>query len=390
MSKRELVLHVGHGKTGSTYLQALMTHNAARLAEVGVFYPTIQNPTGNSFVEGWQDRFASGNAQDVLSDVTTRIAPKECRQVVLSAESMCSLLVNGERHILETLQRFCAINEITHVRGLLFIRDAVELLMSAGAQELGEPSQVMPDLDRKNLRSIRVFGEVRKLLETKLDLPGYTLDVLNYSRHAHNLRGVFEGFLGITSDVLDEPDGFANNRTLCAPEYMFVRAAQEVSAVNARYLRDAFKMNVNAPKGVGRWILPLEMQQHFVKQVSQDIDAINALVPETERYQINYVDPANSTGPFEMDQSWFRQTGRAVGFMLNVTMIELKANQAQVELLTAQRSLSLGDVSDANAALKRADQHIQALSQISAPDDQRAIGMRETHRHLCAQGARKN
>ena len=362
MRERVLLLHVGYGKTGSTYFQAIMQQNAQRLAEVGIAYPKRGASPGSPFIEGFRGRHVSGNALTELAQDPMVPLPTQAPMIVLSAEQLFIRLNGARDALVEQLQRFCSVNAITRVRCLVFIRDPIDRLISGRAQIVGKAhsrraSAYIDDRDRFRAGSV---------LQTPLDLPGFGFEVFNYSRHKTRLKALYADILGVPGDFLSEPDGLDTNRSLRAPEYALVAGAAASGWSDAHLLSLALKLNAPDPGGPPH-IPALDKQKTRIADQCADIALVNSLVPESERLQIAYRDPQESTGPHVIETQWFTAVGRAFGYMTQNLMRELKANQAQVELLTASRALLLKDRQDATAALARAALHIEALAQ-QGPD----------------------
>lgn len=104
---RELVLHIGHPKTGTTALQTVLTGNRAMLLDAGVAYPAGSEPSGYKHslarpylngTDGISLRRKTGLEGDALRDVSLRyweslkaeLRTTAHRQVVLSCENLFS------------------------------------------------------------------------------------------------------------------------------------------------------------------------------------------------------------------------------------------------------------------------------------------------------------
>ena len=62
---RRLYLHIGHSKTGSSFLQASFANSVAALAEQGIGYPLAARHVTEA-AEGW--RISSGNGGLLLRE----------------------------------------------------------------------------------------------------------------------------------------------------------------------------------------------------------------------------------------------------------------------------------------------------------------------------------
>jgi transposase InsO family protein len=68
--RQKIILHIGHGKTGSSYIQSSLALTAGRLREAGIEYPELR-----PFTRAKQGRISSGNlghAKNFVQTVTER------------------------------------------------------------------------------------------------------------------------------------------------------------------------------------------------------------------------------------------------------------------------------------------------------------------------------
>ena len=91
-----LLLHIGHGKTGSSYLQSWLATNTNSLAlQSGLLYPT--KSSDNFFLEdrASQGRFSMGNGHVLQALLDSSIRPRRWRRKLLDKERVSRRQLNG-------------------------------------------------------------------------------------------------------------------------------------------------------------------------------------------------------------------------------------------------------------------------------------------------------
>lgn len=127
MSGRALHLHVGYGKTGSSYLQRVLLDQRARLAAAGITYPAVNG--------GWD----SGNGALLLAWLAGERPldhpdPPGAGALLLSREQLARELAEPGR--CDQLARWAAAAGFAPVRLLLLVRDPQEHCYSLWAQKV--------------------------------------------------------------------------------------------------------------------------------------------------------------------------------------------------------------------------------------------------------------
>ena len=115
---KEVILHVGHGKTGSSYIQSVLALNVPLLNQNGIAYPSH-----NSFEGASQGFVSSGNGTELS---LPNIDAQQYSKVLFSGEHLFSNLLNTV-----LLSRLAYDYKLTVV---LYTRDVVELAVSRWAQ----------------------------------------------------------------------------------------------------------------------------------------------------------------------------------------------------------------------------------------------------------------
>ena len=189
-----LCLHVGYGKTGSTYLQAWLASQASQLAATQIQYPIPQEGLGDSgnghlLLEALQNP-ASHYAWLPQPPKGALLFSREHLARELSANGACDQLAAWA-------QRW----QLGPVRVLLLVRDPQEHCYSLWAQKVKRAGEK---------RSLMEFAESYDAITmvncflAAASASGFEIRVLDYGRHRRQLVASFCKWLGSMS--LTRPD----------------------------------------------------------------------------------------------------------------------------------------------------------------------------------------
>ena len=175
---RRIYLHVGQHKTGTTWIQNVLDHNRARLAERGVCYPDL------GACHGWPLVFLFARGDDIdrlgpmigqrrrhsnprrkaqnLAVLNAALDDPKWRKIVISGEQLCDMLRwNEVRALRDALER-----EGTEIRVIFYAREPLGYAASMTQQRLKagltldelreEPPT--PDYRRRLQKYFRFFG----------------------------------------------------------------------------------------------------------------------------------------------------------------------------------------------------------------------------------------
>lgn len=217
-----LYLHIGHSKTGTTWIQAAAALSQQALLARGVFYPTFGATRSPDSAE-----IELGNASTAALTLSRFAAtlgaagpPDGRRGVLLSSEELfVQLNALADPAGVAAAAREAGFDAV-HV--LLFIRDPMEHAASLWQQYLkraGGSAPVEPFFEK-----YAVPARVAEFLESYGAHPAFTVTVCNYSRHRSALLEVVSQWLGIAPDIWTTARVATLNRSLTAGELAFQRA----------------------------------------------------------------------------------------------------------------------------------------------------------------------
>jgi hypothetical protein len=295
-----LFLHVGHGKTGSSYLQACFAAAADGLAGHGVAYPL----TG-----GGADPAAITTGNGAL--LRRALGGKDVRlpggSLLFSRELFFrELMEPGAR---ERLVAFAAEHGLGPVHVLLFIRDPIEHAASSYQQTVkrsGSTASLTEFLETYRLPEL-----VERFLDTFANTPGVGITVRNYGRVRDRLRQTATAWLGVPAEVLGEPDVPRVNRALTAAELALQLAVNRVAGAAGRVLAD--RLCEALPDLPARPLLPpLDAQERLLDRLRPVLGRLEGRIEPPHRYLAEPIAP----GSHEADPAFGDEQLAVIGGVL--------------------------------------------------------------------------
>jgi len=189
---KRVFLHVGHGKTGSSFLQSALANSAQALADNGLAYPMK-----SLLARGWE------GPQDTLlissESFFNKMRPKEFMR------PLNALLPKAEMHV------------------ILYVRDPLDHAVSKYQQSVKRGGYT-GDFE-SSLKDYKIPGNVANFLTwLRSERPGVQVTLRNYSRHKDDLLATFETWMGLTLGTLQAPARTQVNRSMTNAEIMLQRA----------------------------------------------------------------------------------------------------------------------------------------------------------------------
>lgn len=278
---RTLFLHIGHPKTGSTYLQLCFAASGDALHAHGLVYP-FDNPIVASHHPG--SMVTDGNARQAfesLESLSRHLATlaDDGRSVLLSSEYF-ELYLSDPAHV-PGLWEVAVRHGFGRVSLLLFVRDPLERLLSGMLQTHKIPFSRLPSFSCQKEWLYNILTRWHRYLAALEAHPGMTATVRNYGRWRHRLEAVAEEWLGMPEGSLLRPPLGVVNRSL-TPDEAFL-----VSAIKTRmappYPDLGWSLVARAP-GLSapiRWP-SRELQEDVCRLCREPLEALNRYLPPDE------------------------------------------------------------------------------------------------------------
>jgi len=218
--RQELVLHIGHGKTGSSFIQSSLALSEERLREVGIEYPELAPVP---FDRAQRGLFTSGNLGEAASFVATvtdaaRRHP-EARRLLFSSEYVFLHIATHGEALAKLQQSF----DVTVV---LCIREFIAHALTRYGHSVKQEGRTLAFSEYLRAEYRKPESVLRVL--RAIEQAGCQAKVFNYSRHADHLLETFAAAIGVPQDRLLLPPIARVNRSLDANELELARRFNQV------------------------------------------------------------------------------------------------------------------------------------------------------------------
>lgn len=214
---KEIILHIGHGNTGSSYLQSVLALNRDKLLDLGMDYPE-----NNSFERAKRGEISSGNASVFFKNYFNLESITDKERILFSNEGFLFKLINGTKEFKsEFFVKFCE-KYGKRLKVILFTRNLFQLRFSSWAQVVKRSSGIS-DVD--TFLKERPIEKHHFLISDWLNLSrqfGFRLIIKNYSNHKDNLLNIFlKELIGEKANIENFilPTNTKVNRSLTFSEY---------------------------------------------------------------------------------------------------------------------------------------------------------------------------
>lgn len=338
--QRKLFIHVGHGKTATTWLQTSFRLSAQALARHGIFYPMSpeEQCLGVTRITSGNSYQYTATPKALREKLTEFTAETHRHSILFSSEFNFEELVSWAR---QGVQVSDVLNDIASEAGfsgveiLLFIRNPIGMASSA-FQQMCKRGGLVTSIDDyfRRFDMPDYVADFLKGFETRVNV---RLTVMNYSVVRDRMLEVAAIWLGVPQVVLERPSAMHVNRSLTHGELALQRAVNGVLGVSGDVLSDPLceqlphiKSDANFPA--------TEIQEALWIRCKDAIDYVNARVPQAQVYTFDSQPPTP-----EMQQATFtREQIEVIGRSLataNLTLQNAVADlQAKIHILSTQLS----------------------------------------------------
>lgn len=272
-----LYLHVGHGKTGSSYIQSSLALSDDALWQQGIVYPRH-----HSHDRARGGAISSGNG-GLLFDQQWRPDTEHLgRDWLFSDENLFQRLITP--NFVDQLEGRMTALKIETLSILLFIRDPVDHAQSAYQQSIkrgGKTWSVEAFFDQYNLPR-----RVKRFLDRYSE--GAELTVRNYSRCRQALLPQVESWLGVEKPMIVPPTPVVN-RSLTRAELQFQRALNAQLESGSHFVADALCEELPGIKAES--VLPAkDVQEAMLSRLADAIESVNQRLQPQHQYATDCFD----------------------------------------------------------------------------------------------------
>jgi hypothetical protein len=224
----KIILHIGHGKTGSSFIQSMLALNADILKDI-FHYPYHQ-----SFEYASKGHISSGNGRLLFSEMLDLNLHKT---TLLSSESFFKILIGDFKNNFQSICRAHDVNVLLYSRNIL---DYFYSAWGQGVKRHGNVSDFKSHFESVIKRKLQPYSGIIEWLDAA-ERYGFNLIFRNYSNHSNDLFDVFLADVSRNSSIstiLKFPPQLKINRSLSNLEMEFQRVFNAFDKQSGRYISD--------------------------------------------------------------------------------------------------------------------------------------------------------
>ena len=281
---RTLYLHIGHGKTGSSFLQSCFALGRGDLARRGVVYlrhASLRQAAAGEITGGNGRAMIRALQRPILAPLFAARLRLVKGDVLLSSENLLFPIANraGDGR----LARFARRAGFDRVEALLFIRDPFDHLPSVFMQQV-KRGGFTGGIDA-TAAAYRYPALVRKAILSIEANEGASLLIRNYSRRRSGIKAVAEAWLGLDEDALPAPPRASVNRSLTAAELAVMAELNETFGAAASLVAD--RLCNGAPEHEAAKVGPsLDAARRMANRLRGDVEWVNERLADADRYEM--------------------------------------------------------------------------------------------------------
>ncbi len=287
-----LYLHIGHGKTGTSWIQSSLRLSIDAMAAHGIVYAK-----GDDAQISQANRISSGNAVNLLKS-------KENFETVLATNRLTrgnALLFSSEFLFPDfyesEAEKFIGEVALSYgfnkIKILLFIRDPIKAIVSDWQQ----------NIKRKGVYDIPLFklheyiktgsggsNDVEKILDRVEGCPSIELRLKNYSRCKNHLLRELASWLEVPVDTFRHPAVSRVNRSMTYPELVLQMELNRILGESGDLISDPLceKLPDISPDSI---LPPLDVQEAMWEKIKPDVERVNTHLPLQHQYRCDIEEP---------------------------------------------------------------------------------------------------
>ena len=276
----KLILHIGHGKTGTSYIQSTLALNIDNLKKYNIHYPLHK-----SFSSAVKGLTTSGNGNLIFNPKFTID-----QTTLLSDEGLCYRL-SIDDNFKRFVQRHNCDLEI-----ILYTRNVVEMLASRWGQYIKTGLGVLSFDEFISADKFNSYETVLWWVEASKKF-NFTLKLRNYSSHKSSLINVFY------QDLLNAPVDF----DIILPETKIINRSMTISELKLQTAFNRFFKESGSfiSSALIKKLPNIESEQPIISQMNYDklykrynavINKINSFIDPNEKIIIEGYLKYNSNG----------------------------------------------------------------------------------------------
>lgn len=339
-----LYLHIGHGKTGSSWIQACLRLNREALASQGIVYAR-----GDDAFVTESLQITSGNAVTLFqskASFSQSLADNPVakdQSLLYSSENIIQLFLesNGEDYLEEIASKY----GFENIEILLFIRNPISLAVSFWQQRTkrrGNHQVMLSNLHEHPEIGWDIVFYADDLLHRLKKCTHVVLTIRNFSYCSGNLMDEVAGWLKVPEHTLGLLPPARINRSLTMSELIFQTSLNKVLGRSGGLLSDPLCEKL--PDIVSEKILPsLQVQEALWLQLQETINRLNEQIPAEHQYQCDIQHPEPLPGEFTFTRQQIEIIAESLGNEILTLRTKLEnTNESSENLKTEIAALQSG------------------------------------------------
>ncbi len=303
-----LYLHVGHPKTGSSYLQHNFYKNRDELHKQGICYPSVYPSGNNGYLLYEQDNI------DILKPEYSN------KSIFISCESLTRRIATNLDNINEKIFEIKRKNGYKKIEILLMIRDPNELLLSAYNQNI-KRHQYHNEISYfiQNNSDI-LFKYILNFLKTTNSWNATSITVLNYSKIKNTIFKEALNWLTVEKKFFQE-NKFSVNRSLTQGELEIIKGqnkilnSAKIHPSKFPIISDALWSSLPEQVEPDKVQLSQKDKEDFFKKISPISNEINKFITEEHQYNLKKLKPMEDikSNEFTFNKKQLSIIGKVIG-----------------------------------------------------------------------------
>ncbi|ESR26385.1 tetratricopeptide repeat protein [Lutibaculum baratangense] len=344
---RTLYLHIGHGKTGSSYIQASLAKSRRSLEEAGIWYPSP--PDADKAASGG---ISSGNGRMLVgNEIPADRAPADCEAILFSSERLFKHLLDADNR--QAVRDWATAAGAGSIEVLLFIRDPIEQLASSYQQAVKRHGTTI-SLDEFSAKQ-QMPKDVRDLLAGLRAMSNVRVTVRNYSRVRGSLLPVTAAWLGIDRSLLELPPREQVNRSLTAGELALQRVLNGRVGPSSKILSDPL-CELTPDIAADDMRPSMAAQESFWRRLEPFINEVNAQLEAEHHYRADLGPARERPGApdYLFTDAQIEVIGRSFGDTIEKLRSMLQRQRALTHLAIGDKQANAGHPDRASESFRKA------------------------------------
>lgn len=282
---KNIYIHLGHEKTGSSFIQSSLEKSVSNLEEFGIYYPIHKSKKTSPDAQIRSGNTGKRNLIDMCQKfVKSNNFPS--KTLLLSNETLFKYFANDENYF-HSLRKIDA-----NIKIVLMIRNPLELAFSSYGQNVKRGGYIKDFEDF--LIEFDIFDQIFRFFEFAKK-HSISINFVNYSEVKNSLLDIFSEMIDVPPGTLKIPDVKVINRSLSDVETYIQKK------FNGKYGREARKF-ISDPLCVkltdiksGAHFISEKNFHNFKQQINKKIIKFNLQYAESSAQKYRLISDNNYT-----------------------------------------------------------------------------------------------